>query len=192
MSEENFVNEIVKRTDKLGKTLLYLIYSNNREPIKGRTMVQKEMFLVAKFIPEVWELAEFIPYNHGAYSEDVKVLMDEFKSYEILREDKWGIYLTDFGEKAIRKIVESLSIEEKEAIDEFKLFMNKMTLNEVLVYSYFSYKFFAKDSAIIPRVLSNRLKASISLYKRGVINLEKAIFLSGLSGKEFLRLLKEG
>ncbi len=191
MDENTFVNKIAERTNKLGKSLLYLIYSNNKEPIKGRTMLQKEMFLVAKFISEVWELAEFIPYNHGAYSEDIEVLMNEFKSYEVLKEDYGNIYLTDFGEKATKKITESLSKEEKEAICEFKNFMNKMSLDEVLVYSYFSYKFFAKDSAILPRVLSNRLRVSINLYKKGIINLEKAMFLSGLSGKEFFKLVKE-
>lgn len=187
MEDIKNLKKIASSLDKLQKALVYLIYLKNNEAIKGRTMMQKEMFLVAKLIPEVWETADFVSYNHGAYSEYIDISLEDLKSYEVINEEDSKIVLTKFGEEIAKVIENSFSGEEKDAILEFKDFLNQMTLDEALVYSYFSFPEFTKDSAIIERVKLNRIKASASLYKRGLINLEKAIFLSGLAGKEFLR-----
>ena len=188
-NHEKFKDEISENLDILRKSLLYLLHSQNGTPIKGRTMLQKEMFLVANFIPDVWDSADFVPYNHGAYSEDVEVSLDELKSYGLIKEEYGRIFLSEFGKDVTKYVSLSLSSEEKKSIDEFKEFMNNMSLREALVYHYFTFKFFAKDSAIIYDIMSSRLRATMSLYRKGLVNLEKAMFLSGLSGKEFLKLI---
>lgn len=190
-NNEKFKDEIAQNLDHLRKSLLYLLYSQNKAPIRGRTMLQKEMFLVANFIQDLWISANFVPYNHGAYSEDVEVSLDELKSYGLVKEEDNKIYLSDFGEDVLKKVISSLSHEETKSIDEFKEFMNNMTLREALVYHYFTFKFFAKDSAMIKDIVASRLIATISLYRKGLINLEKAMSLSGLSGKKFLELINK-
>lgn len=154
-------------------------------------MLQKEMFLIAKYIADVWDASEYLPHNHGAYSEAVEVSNDELKSYGLVVEQKNIICLTDLGKEVALLIDNDLKENEKEAIQEFKEFMNKMTIDEALVYSYLSFPEYTTDSAIRDKVNRSRVFASISMYKKGLINLEKAMFLSGLSGKNFLQKARE-
>lgn len=185
--EDIKLKEIIESIDILQKALVYLLFSKSNEPVKGRTLLQKEMFLVANYIEEVKENADFVPYNHGAYSEYVDISLNQLISYNLIREEGGNIHLTSFGEKLARAINREFKDEEKKAILEFKELINNMTLDEALAFSYFSFPEFAKESAILNKIKNNRISLAYSLYKKGLVNGEKALFISGLDAKEFFK-----
>ena len=184
---QRLLKKIAEKMTKLEKVLLYLMYAKNSEPINGKTMLQKEMFLIANYSEKIKEEANFIPHNHGAYSEAVELTMDRLKSYELINEKGYKIFISSNGKEVISLIEKEFDEEEKNFIIDFKEFMNPMTYMESLVYSYYSFPDFVTDSVIIDNVKKNRLKSSISMYKKGLINLEKASFLAGIESREFLK-----
>jgi len=182
--------KISKHLTKIEKVMLFLLYAGKCEPITGKTKLQKEMFLVANYLDDIKNEASYLPHNHGAYSEVVELTMDRLKSYELAEEKGNNFIISRLGKRVINIIEKDLSNDEKEAISDFKEFMNQMTYMESLVYSYFSFPEFTTDSTIIEKVKQNRVKCGLSMYKRGIINLEKAAFISDLSPKNFIGKLK--
>ncbi|HNW81239.1 MAG TPA: UPF0175 family protein, partial [Methanoregulaceae archaeon] len=65
-------------------------------------------------------------------------------------------------------------------------FLNDLSRDEILLFSYVSYPDFIEKSAVYERVIRKRIPAAISLYEKEKVSLEKAAFLAGLPVEEFL------
>lgn len=183
----SLLERIAARLTRTQKVILYLLWTDDCSSISGKTKLQKEVFLVARYIKDVWDTVDYVPHHHGAYSEAVEMAYNMLVSYELVDPAEYPISLTQDGIDIIPLIESSLSPEEKDAILEFKGLMNRMTLDEALVFHYFSFREYTTDSAIIDKVIRKRIPATVSMYRKGFINFEKALFLSGLTAKELLR-----
>lgn len=179
--------KVASKLTQLEKAMLFLLWSDFCSPVRGRTTLQSEMFLVAIAIPDIGGSSDFMPHARGAYSEAVEAAMDKLESYGLAVKRDDCLYITDTGKEVVSLFEKDLDEEEKEAITRAKASVNKMTAEESLVYNYFLFPGYTTDSASIDAAKRDRIPASVSLYKRGLINLEKAVHISGLPEKEFLK-----
>lgn len=170
---------------------LALLYSNEKEEIKGVTRLMKLMFLLVKeggFSQFEKEL-DFESYYYGPWSSEIYLdypetlkelgvlKIEEKESFEIdideryssdlieLEEKKIKIFsLTEEGKKVAKTFYDRLSKNEKINIEEIKKRWNKANPLELIKYVYYHFINYIDKSKIKEKVFSN-LKVSPSLIK---------------------------
>lgn len=185
------LNKIADNLTDLDVTILNLLASLNNSPIKGKVLFQKEVFLIAKFDEEMWNDADYVPHFYGPYSEPVENSANNLIALGLIKEKDNAYLLTENGLKILQDFNKEKPNAIKEAIEDFKEFLNDLTNDELLLFIYVSYPEFAKESTVKEKVLSNRIKNAKSLYIKDKISLEKAAFLSGLSIENFLKEIRK-
>ena len=185
-------DNIAEDLSPLSVTILELLKMNDEKPVKGKVAFQKEMFLISNYIDKVNEWAEFIPHFLGPYSEISEVSMDNLVSMDLVEKEEGYTYkITSSGIRGLGLKQDIFSSEEKEAIADFKEFISNLTDDEILLFIYASYPDFTIESIEYQRIMKSRVKDSISIYKKGVVSLEKAAFLAGINIETFLDVLEE-
>jgi uncharacterized protein YwgA len=187
------LNCIAEELSPLSVAILVLLNVNDEKPVKGNITFQKEMFLISNYIDKVNERAEFIPHFLGPYSEASEASMNNLISMGLVEKKEGNTYkITPSGIKALDLKQNLFSSEEKESIADFKEFISNLTNDEILLFIYASYPDFTIESTEYRRIMKSRVKNSISIYKKGLVSLEKAAFLAGVNIETFLDLHKEG
>lgn len=185
------INSLIKRniTD-LEILILALLYARGKEGIKGDIFFQKELFLISNYIERIRNKTDFIPHFLGPYSESGEKSLDNLVSYKLVEKEKGKYNLTKKGISMFEDFKIKISLDEFEAIEDFKLFLNNLKRDELLVFIYASYPDYTTESVIKEKVLKNRIPISISLYKKEKVSLEKAAFLAGMSLEDFIYELR--
>jgi len=183
------IEDIVEDLTDLDLAILKLLQAGDNHPLKGEVAFQNEMFLIADYIDKIREQAGFIPHTFGPYSEAAENGMRNLKSFGLVEEKYHEYHITPNGIAALDKVKPVFSLEEIEAIGEFKAFLNDLTRDEILLFTYVSYPKFKEESAVCERVIRKRIPVAVSLYKKGKVSLEKAAFLAGLQVEKFLDTL---
>jgi len=179
---------IAEDLSPLSVAILELLKENDEKPVKGKIAFQKEMFLISNYIDKVNERAEFIPHALGPYSEASEVSLDNLVSMGLVEKEGNTYKITPSGIKVLGLKQDVFSSEEKESIADFKGFIENLTNDEILFFIYASYPDFTTESTEYRRIMKSRIKNSISIYKKGIISLEKAAFLAGVNIETFLDL----
>ncbi len=183
------LDSIAEDLSPLSVAILELLKVDDEKPVKGNVAFQKEMFLISNYIDKVNERAEFIPHSLGPYSEASEVSMDNLVSMGLVEKKEGNTYkITPLGIKVLGLKQDLFSPEEKESIEDFKEFMSNLTNDEILLFIYASYPDFTVESTEYRRIMKSRVKNSISIYKKGIVSLEKAAFLAGVNIETFLDL----
>jgi predicted HTH domain antitoxin len=186
------LNSIAEDLSPLSVAILELLKVSDEKPVKGKVAFQKEMFLISNYIDKVSERAEFIPHFLGPYSEASEVSMDDLVSMGLVEKKEGNTYkITPLGVKVLSLKQDIFLPEEKESIADFKGFISNLTNDEILLFIYASYPDFTIESTEYRRIMKSRVKDSISIYKKGLISLEKAAFLAGLNIEKFLDLQRK-
>lgn len=184
------LDRIADNLSEIDFTVLNLLGALNKSPVKGKVLFQKEIFLIAKYDDEIWNEADFIPHIYGPYSEPVENSANNLLALGLIEEKNNAYVLTENGQKILQDFNKEKPRDIKEAIQDFKQFLNDLTNDELLLFIYVSYPEFAEESAVRERVLANRVKNAKSLYNKDKVSLEKASFLSGLSIENFLKEIR--
>lgn len=184
-------DEIIGELSDLDKVILLLFHSNDNEPIRDELFYQKEIFLASNYINEIKNDADFIPSLLGPYSESAEVHLKNLISYSLIDRSKEEYVLSEKGKKIAEMLNRHLGRDYANAIADFKDLLNDISMDELLVFIYFSFPNFTKESLMLERVKKNRIPASISLYHKGKVSLAKAASLAGLCIEDFLDLLRE-
>ncbi|AKB31077.1 hypothetical protein MSSIH_0387 [Methanosarcina siciliae HI350] len=173
----------------LSITILELLKMNDEEPAKGKVTFQKEMFLISNYIDKVNEWTEFGPHYLGPYSENSEASMENLISMGLVeKKEDYTYKITLPGIKALDLKQDLFSSEEKEAIADFKKLISNLTDDEILLFIYISHPEFTIESVKYQAIMKTRVKDSISIYRKGVVSLEKAAFLAGINIETFLDL----
>jgi uncharacterized protein YwgA len=180
------IEAIVKDLNDLDLAILQLLHAGNNAPLKGELAFQKEMFLIADYIEKIRELAKFIPHTFGPYSEAAESGMRNLKSRGLVEEKYHEYHITPNGVAVLNKAKSAFTDEQVKAIQGYKEFLNDLSRDEILLFSYVSYPDFIEKSAVYERVIRKRIPTAISLYKKEKVSLEKAAFLAGLPVEKFL------
>jgi len=180
------IEDIVEDLTDLDLAILQLLQADDNHPLKGKVAFQKEMFLIADYIDKIRDQAEFIPHTFGPYSEAAENEIGNLRALGLVAEQGGHYKITPRGTSALGKARSAFSLDEIEAIRDYKEFLNDLTQDELLLFVYVSYPEYSEESAVCADVLRKRIPLAVSLYRKGKVSLEKAAFLAGLPAEKFL------
>ena len=186
MTVEFTLDEIANSLSGLGVAILHLLHAGGNSAVRGDVIFQKELFLIGDYIERIGDDADFVPHIFGPYSESAEVALDELVSLGLVRRSEGGYTLTPDGVSVWEKVCSAFPTEESEAIDDFKAFLNDLSVDEVLLFVYVTYPEYTKESARLRDILQKRVPLSASLYRKGKVSLEKAAFLAGMNMESYL------
>ncbi len=191
--ESNFKEKMLEelREDTIKKYLLLLLSANDNMPIRGKTTVMKELFLISKNIPELEEEADFEPYYYGPESDEILNALEELEVVGLMNEADKKYMLTDLGKEIADIIKKDIANNELEMIEDMKRLSNDLTVDEILALVYYTYPEVAMESVVKDRIENKRKDIALSLLKKGKISIGKASEIAGMSMTSFYKLLKE-
>lgn len=184
------IDEIAGNLPGLGVAILHLLHAGGGSAIRGDVIFQKELFLIGNYIEEVGDDADFTPHIFGPYSEPAEVALDELVSLGLVRRSAGGYTLTPDGVRVWERVRSAFPTDEVGAIEDFKAFINDLSVDEVLLFVYVTYPEYTCESARLRDILRRRRPLSASLYRKGKVSLEKAAFLAGMNLESYLDYLK--
>ena len=167
----------VRKSSVFYLLVLELLHQNSNEPINGKILFQKLMFLLLKNYPKLFEEADFIPHRFGPYSESLESSLVELQELGLLSGEKENFKITDEGESELKKYEEyHLSDENKrkkllEDIKSIKEQFNNFSSDEILAFIY----------KLEPEYIENSIKSDqldyeelfITAYREGKLGLSK-------------------
>lgn len=180
------VEEIIEDMSDLQKIMVVLFYSNDEDPIIGKTnfdkelKFQKEVFLISKNLSDIGKESSYEADYYGPYSETVA---EEFKGLaldEVVQDNQTSIKLLPLGREIAKELVKNYNKKVLDIVSDFKKLLNNMSQEEILTLIYTSFPDYTEESVVKENVMKNRVKIAIQLYKKGKISLERASEVSGL------------
>jgi len=184
------IDEIADNLPGLGVAILHLLHAGGRSAVRGDVIFQKELFLIGDYIERIGDDADFTPHIFGPYSEPAEVALDELVSLGLVRRSAGGYTLTPDGVRVWERVRSAFPNDESGAIEDFKAFINDLSVDEVLLFVYVTYPEYTCESARFRDILRRRRPLSASLYRKGKVSLEKAAFLAGMNLESYLGYLK--
>lgn len=170
-------------------TILLLGYDNYR-PVKGKTWLQKEMFLISNNIEALEEDANFKPDFMGPYSESVDEALTRLLAYKIIESNEAPFKLTDFGKEVFKIIKEKIAPEKLEIVSDFKVLLNDMTYNELIGFIYVSYPEFVGESVVKNKVFPKREEIALNLLRKNKVSIAKAAEIADVPLENFIQKAK--
>ncbi len=181
---------IEKSMDLVQKHIVYLLYSDSQSPVKGRSWLQKEIFLISKNIEDLERQSDFEAHLQGPYSEEVDEALEQLSLVGVVKiEGK--ITLSNMGVEIAKKISKDIPNEIREIIQDMKSFLNDMTEDELLAYVYFSFPEMTKQSVKLDQAKKARESAAIKLFSHGKLSIGKASQIAGMNKEKFIYELRK-
>ena len=178
---------VMEGLDIVQRYILALLGSQGAQEVPAKLWLQKELFLLSKLRENLANRAEFVPYLKGPYSEVVDGALSDLQNLGLVDFDPYGndIRLTPKGRAAAATLNPKIPKELRAEIEEIKEFLNSLSEDELLVFTYYTYPDTVTDSVVRERVARVRIPRVLSMYRKGKVSLEKASELAGLSLPEF-------
>jgi len=177
--------------DIVKKYSLLLLSALNNEPISGKTRFMKEMFLIAKNIPELELEADFEADSYGPNSDYVDDALRELDILGLIKNVNGRYELTELGKNTVKFVEDTVEKEEMGLIDDMKELFEGLYTDEVLAIIYFSYPEMADESLVRSKIEKNRVGIAISLIKKDKVSISKASEIAGMSFTHFYQLLED-
>jgi len=171
------------------KLILFTIGSLDRAPIRSKIKIQKILFLISNVFKGFQNLLEFEPHLFGPYSETLDYVVESLIKLGLVKKEGSSYSLTEDGQTLVDSLTpkpELLAV-----INDFKLFLNDLTDDEILVFVYASYPQFISESVKWDELKPKRVSIALSLLNKGKVSFSKAAEIAGLSTIDFDKLLKE-
>lgn len=187
---KNVLGRLV-RSEQFFFLLLYAPASGRTsEPIRGKTWLQKEMYVISRNIPLLLDEMSYDSFRYGSFSETVEEIKDQYQISNYVESPKGMIQLTPKGEKLALSIWQTIDPETRKLVQDVKEEFNDMTEDELLLFMYATYPDTAESSDVKDRIMRERFPLSVSLLKKGKVSLQKAAELAGMNIIDFTRKAK--
>lgn len=181
------VKQILEDMSELQKYIVLLLNANDNSLIKGNSWFQKELFLIAKNVPEVEEEASFDSDMYGPWSENAKEQLDELEMDDVVSKKGKKMWLSELGVKIATELIKKVPNDRLVMISEFKVLLNDLNDSELLTLIYFTFPEFTEESLIKDEIDENRGSTAVKLYRKGKISLQRASEIAGESLEKFAR-----
>lgn len=186
----------VDQLDVVERYLFLLFYAPDvtdkfAQAIRGKTWLQKEMFLLSKIRPELGERTEYDPHLMGAYSQIVDEIQDQLYISEYVEKAGDSLKLSLEGRRLAENVWIRTSEDEKRLVSSVKTLLNDLSQLELLGFIYTEFPETAVNSEKQLDVESRRVEIAINLFVKGKVPLEKAAEIAKQSVQSFHRILKE-
>ncbi len=161
-------------SDPLRRLVVLLAASNGCEPIRGRTKLQKIVFMLTE--NKGWECGPcgYVAGSHGPHSDIVEEEAARLEDAGILRTDGEDVSITQLGGEVAGRIAGGEDRRTLARIDEYKDVFNSMTADELLAYVYSTYPDMATRSPTYDRIMSSKERHAVSMLVKGNISLGRA------------------
>ena len=174
--------------DPLHRLVILLAASNGGEPIRGRTKLQKMVFMLTEGedngdCPCGCDAGRYGPHS-DAVDEGASHLMEA----GILCADGAGISVTPLGREVAGRIAAEEDRHTLAMIDRYKETFNDLTTDELLAYVYSAYPDTASGSPEYDRVAPSTERHVMSMLKKEKITSERASELLGRPLEDVLGL----
>lgn len=187
--KERMLREL--KEDIVKKYSLLLLNAIDNEPIKGKTIFMKELFLISKNILELEEITDFEADNYGPSSDYVSNTLEDLEVVKLLNKINGRYMLTDSGKEIVDIIKKDISENEVDMIEDMKRLCNNLNTDEILALVYYTYPEMTIESLVKDKIESKREKIALSLLKKGKVSIGKASEIAGFPMNSFYKLLKE-
>ena len=171
------------------KVIIYSIGSNNNTPITSKVKLQKILFLISNLFQDFQEKFDFEPHLLGPYSENIDYITEDLVKLNVIEKIGSKFILTEKGVTIFNLMNPKQEI--KDAIIDFKEFLNDLSDDEVLVFVYVSYPQFIAESARWDKLKKKRINIAVSLLEKEKVSFSKASEIAGISQIEFSKILKQ-
>lgn len=168
---------------------LAVLYADNQSRIKGKTRLQKIIYVISKSLK--LSNFDFKPFNYGACSEEVMDLKQDLINSGYITEDCSGIRLMKSALEYAKAAWDGLDEKTRNYIDNIKRFFNELTEDELIAYTYSQWPEDASNSLILDRFKNNRVNIAINLFKKGKVSLERGAIIAGMPLRDFMKTLSE-
>ena len=160
-------------------------------PVQGETWLQKEMYALSRIFPDIEEDADFEAYHYGSFSESVDEVKDQYKNSKYVTRDPRGqLKLSAKGLELAEEVWRAATFEERRAVQDVKQAYNDMGRDELLLFMYGTYPKTAENSDVRERIMANRRRLALNLYKKGKVSYQKAAELAGMRLDDFMQQVK--
>ncbi|MBU2100520.1 UPF0175 family protein, partial [Candidatus Micrarchaeota archaeon] len=176
MQKKQIINEL----SDLQKVIVLLLEADSSKPIPGNTWYQKELFLIGKNLENVSEEATFEPDFFGPFSENAEEQLSDLEQEDFVDREGNKIKISKDGKELAKEIKKEFDKKILELIEEFKKLLNDLNEEELLTFIYFNFPQTTSESQVREKIIKNRIKNAISLYKKSKISLSKASEIAGM------------
>jgi len=194
MNKNSDISNKIKKEieeDIINKYSLLLLSGLQNSPIRGKTKLMKEFFLIAKNIPDLEYNADFEEYSYGPYSEYVDNSLDDLEVLGLIVKTGTTYSLSDLGKVIVEDIKKDISEEEIALVEDMKNLLEGLTTNEALALVYFTYPEETIESIVVHDIKNKRVGIAVSLLLKGKVSISKGAEIAGLPYIEFYQLLKD-
>lgn len=167
--------------------MLFLLAALNEKPIKNKINLMKMLFFISLNIPQLGQEFNFEADNYGPSSDVVNRNLEYLIKDAFLTEDKQGYKLYKLGKEYLN--LHEFDNIDLELIEDMKKLFDGLNSEEVCALTYFTFPETTTESLIRNRIIENREKIAVNLFKKNKISVEKASEIAGLHLKEFTDLL---
>ncbi|MFZ8801270.1 MAG: UPF0175 family protein [Candidatus Nanopusillus sp.] len=181
MSEEKYTY--------LEKIILILLYLYNDKISIDR--LHKIVFLASLDLKGLKEKMSFRPrmYKDIFFDPAVAEALEFLQVNKLIEINNNIVILTKNGEEAAQFLLSELSYKEKDILEEVLDLFNGTTDDEILAIFYFKLDDILKIIKPLYRIIKNRKKLAVSLYRKGKISIGAASEIAGMNIKDFMHLL---
>jgi predicted HTH domain antitoxin len=181
--------------EPIEKYFLLLLYATDStqkfaQPIRGKTWLQKQMFLLSKIVPSLADETDYNAYIMGSYSGAVEEIEDQFHISGFTERTADSIRLSLDGKKLAEEAWNSSSQVDRDIVKNVKTLLNDLPYYELLALVYNEFPDSAINSEKRDEVNKNRVALAIGLLRKGKVPTEVAAAIAGKSTHEFLNMLK--
>ena len=186
---------LASQLEKMERFFFMLLYApidgSLSVPVQGETWLQKEMYALSRIFPDIDEDAGFEAYHYGSFSESVDEVKDQYKNSKyVIRDPRGQLQLSAKGLELAEEVWRAATLEERHAVQEVKQAYNDMGRDELLLFMYGTYPETAENSDVRERIMANRRRLALNLYKKGKVSYQKAAELAGMRLDDFMQQVK--
>ena len=169
--------------------MLFLFDSLNEKPIKNKINIMKMLFFISINVPSLENQFNFEADNYGPSSDVVERNLESLHQENFLKHDKDGYQLNRLGKEYLNS--RNFDNVDFVLIEDMKRLFDGLTSDEVCALTYFTFPDTTSESVILERIIKNREKLALKLFKKNKISVEKASEIAGISMVEMYELLSK-
>ena len=182
---------VLADADIVQRYLVLLADAGGGEPVRGRTKLQKMMFLASKADDELDREGCFEPDNYGPYSEVVNEELEYLASVGVLRVAGSEIGITRAGRRIAEKLSKEAGANTPLMLRNLKDLLNDLPTREVLGYIYAAYPETTSESVEYKKIKPQMEAIMVSLIRKEKITSGHAAELLGRPRHYVIGLMKE-
>jgi len=186
----DFKEKALRALTDIQSIIILLAHADNT-PIRGRTWLQKEIFLLSERVEKIREDTSYEPDLMGPYSDIIEEELVQLEQIGVISIDSNKISLTSQGKQI------AIELEKKEIpevlgyIRDYKKFLNDLSEDELLCFIYSSRPDMTEESVKYNRLKPKMENILLNLVLKEKISMSRAAELLNKDTEYVMNKLKD-